>query len=175
MINSALVQAVNSWQETFAGISYTQVFTTFDELVLPSAVGNNSSSLTTGNGQRTNVAVQQICSGDTSEHMMVGTTDPVAYRLRIDAVDHPGPANPASDRTIGVRRAIHARRRPGYRDGQPRRLVRRCGRRFLHPRQEWSPLSPAARLHARTSTLERSPTVANVMRRRFGDGEHRRR
>ena len=69
--------------------------TTFDELVLPSAVGNNSSSLTTGNGQRTNVAVQQICSGDTSEHMMVGTTDPVAYRLGIDAVDHPGPANPA--------------------------------------------------------------------------------
>jgi pimeloyl-ACP methyl ester carboxylesterase len=95
MINSALVQAVNSWQETFAGVSYTQVFTTFDELVLPSAVGNNSSSLTTGNGQRTNVAVQQICSGDTSEHMMVGTTDPVAYRLGIDAVDHPGPANPA--------------------------------------------------------------------------------
>ena len=54
-----------------------------------------SSALHTGEGDITNVAVQDICPLDTSEHLMVGTVDPVTYALVMDALNHPGPAEPS--------------------------------------------------------------------------------
>lgn len=96
--NARFIAALNSGQETFAGISYSNVRTNFDEVVTPSAVADPataSSSLTTGGGRITNVAIQDVCPADASEHLMVGTTSNTSYALALDALTHDGPANPS--------------------------------------------------------------------------------
>jgi pimeloyl-ACP methyl ester carboxylesterase len=93
--NADFIQALNSRQETFSGISYTEVYTHLDEVVVPNFDDSGSSSLHGGGGDVSNVAVQDICPLDTNEHLLVGTIDPVAYALAIDAMDHPGPADPS--------------------------------------------------------------------------------
>ncbi len=96
---SNFIAALNSAAETFAGVSYTNVYTHTDEVVTPNANDNGSSSLRTGAGRITNVATQDICPLDTYEHLNVGTVDPVAYALAMDALDHDGPASkPRIDR-----------------------------------------------------------------------------
>jgi triacylglycerol esterase/lipase EstA (alpha/beta hydrolase family) len=89
------MKALNSNQETFPGISYTEAYTHLDEVVVPNLDSNGSSSLHGGGREITNVAIQDICPLDTSEHLLIGTTDPVAYALAIDALTHPGPADPS--------------------------------------------------------------------------------
>jgi hypothetical protein len=81
-----------SYQETFAGISYTNVYTHDDEIVQPNSNDTGSSSLHGGGGQIANIAVQDVCPADSSDHDLLGTVDAVAYALAIDALDHPGPA-----------------------------------------------------------------------------------
>ena len=93
--NSQFIKALNSGQETFSGISYTEIYTHFDEEVRPEQDNDASSALHGGGGMITNVAVQDICPADVVEHLGLGTYDPVAYALTIDALDHPGPADPA--------------------------------------------------------------------------------
>lgn len=94
---SKFIAAVNSRQETFAGISYTNIRTKLDEVVTPSNVpdAEASSSLSTGDGRITNVAVQDVCPGDVSEHLLVGTVSNTAYALAMDALTHDGPADRA--------------------------------------------------------------------------------
>jgi hypothetical protein len=90
------IEALNSRTETFRGISYTNVFTHTDEEVKPSDTpATASSSLHTGQGRITNVAVQDLCPNDVYEHNFNGTVDPVTYGLVMDALDHPGPGGPA--------------------------------------------------------------------------------
>ncbi len=100
--NSHLVEALNSGQETFAGISYTMVYTHTDEIVQPNSdPAHCTSCVHGGGGAITNVATQEICSADVYEHLMVGTIDPVAYALAIDALGHSGPADPGRiDRSV---------------------------------------------------------------------------
>jgi triacylglycerol esterase/lipase EstA (alpha/beta hydrolase family) len=90
---SSYVKAMNSYQETFAGISYTAIYTHFDQFVRPAEDDHGTTSLH-GPGEITNVALQDVCPTDTAEHIAVGTYDPVAYALAMDALDHPGPADP---------------------------------------------------------------------------------
>lgn len=92
---SRFIAAVNSRQETFAGISYTNIRTKLDEVVTPSNVpdAEASSSLSTGDGRITNVAIQDVCPGDVSEHLLVGTVSNTAYALAMDALTHDGPAD----------------------------------------------------------------------------------
>ncbi len=59
----------------------------------PNSGPNASAALHTGGGQITNVATQDICPADTYEHLAIGTIDPVAYALAVDALTHPGPAD----------------------------------------------------------------------------------
>jgi hypothetical protein len=92
--NANFIKALNSRQETFAGISYTEVYTHNDQVVTPNMDSNGSSSVH-GPGQITNVAVQDVCPADPSEHLAVGTTDPVAWAIFLDAITHDGPADPA--------------------------------------------------------------------------------
>ncbi|MGO4257669.1 esterase/lipase family protein [Marmoricola sp. RAF53] len=92
---SAFVAALNSGAETFAGVSYTEIYTRTDEVVLPSTGAKPSSALTTGAGRITNVATQSVCPLDLDEHLTVGTIDPVTYALAQDALNHDGPADPA--------------------------------------------------------------------------------
>ena len=55
-----------------------------------------SSSLRPGDGPNiTNVAIQDVCPPDVSDHLAIGTTSNTAYALVIDAMDNPGPADPA--------------------------------------------------------------------------------
>ena len=89
------IKALNSYQETFPGISYTEIYSHFDEIVTPNSDDSGSSSLHGGGGEITNEAIQQICPLDFSEHLAIGTQDSVAYALAIDALDHPGPADPS--------------------------------------------------------------------------------
>jgi len=89
---SEFLKALNSGQETFPGISYTEIYTHNDEVVTPNADDSGSSSLHGGGGMITNVAIQDACPADTNEHLRVGTVDPAAYALAIDALSHPGPA-----------------------------------------------------------------------------------
>jgi triacylglycerol esterase/lipase EstA (alpha/beta hydrolase family) len=92
---SEFVKALNSYQETFPGISYTVVYTHTDEVVTPNLDDNGSSPVHGGGGEISNVPIQQICPLDVNEHLGVGTYDPVAYALAIDALDHAGPADPS--------------------------------------------------------------------------------
>ncbi|AXT85187.1 lipase [Aeromicrobium sp. A1-2] len=87
------IAALNSRAETFKGISYTQIYTRTDEVVTPSDTNATASSaLHTGQGAITNVATQDVCPLDVYEHLTVGTIDPTAYALAMDALDHKGPA-----------------------------------------------------------------------------------
>jgi hypothetical protein len=93
---SDFIRALNSGLQTFPGISYTIIYTHTDETVQPnSGPADCSSCLRGGPGAITNVATQDICPADVDEHLMIGTIDPVAYALAIDALEHPGPAGPA--------------------------------------------------------------------------------
>jgi hypothetical protein len=90
------VKAMNSRAETFAGISYTEVFSHTDEVVQPNLTDQDSTSaLHTGKGRITNVSTQDICPLDVNEHLLIGTIDPAAYALSMDALTHDGPAKPA--------------------------------------------------------------------------------
>lgn len=92
--DSNFMKALNSYQETFAGISYTNVYTRTDEVVQPNQdAKTGSSSLRTGDGKIANVATQDICPNDVNEHLLVGLIDPVAYALAVDALNHDGPAD----------------------------------------------------------------------------------
>ena len=92
---SRFTEALNSGAETFAGISYTSIYTRTDEVVVPNLDDTGSSSLRTGRGAITNVALQELCPTAVTEHLGIGTYDPVAYALVVDALRHRGPASPA--------------------------------------------------------------------------------
>jgi hypothetical protein len=96
---SHLLAALNSAAETFAGISYTIIYSRVDEVVVPNFDASGSSSLHTGRGAIANIAAQQICPADVSEHLAMGSSDPVAYAVALDALTHPGPAMPSRIRT----------------------------------------------------------------------------
>jgi triacylglycerol esterase/lipase EstA (alpha/beta hydrolase family) len=91
---SHFIDALNSGAETFAGIDYTVIFSRTDEIVVPNLDASGSSSLHTGGGQIANIPVQQICPNDTSEHLAMGSYDPVGYALAVDAFSHESLADP---------------------------------------------------------------------------------
>jgi hypothetical protein len=96
LYQSKFIRALNSATETFAGISYTEIYSHTDEVVQPdSSPASCTTCLHTGGGQITNVPTQQLCPGDVYEHLAIGSIDPVAYALGIDALTHPGPADPS--------------------------------------------------------------------------------
>ena len=90
---SHFITALNSGAETFAGIDYTVVYSRTDEIVVPNLDASGSSSLHTGGGHIANIAVQDICPNDTSEHLAMGSYDAVGYALAVDAFTHAGAAS----------------------------------------------------------------------------------
>jgi hypothetical protein len=92
---SRFLRALNTGPETFAGIDYTVAYSRTDEVVTPNLDAHGSSALRGGDGAIANVAVQEICPLDLSEHLAMGTYDPVGYALFSDALTHPGPASKA--------------------------------------------------------------------------------
>src|SRR3954452_7964427 len=92
---SEFIKALNSQQETFPGISYTVAYTHLDEVVFPNLSDQGSSPLHGGGGAIANVPIQQVCPLDVSDHLAIGTYDNTAYALAVDALTHPGPADPS--------------------------------------------------------------------------------
>src|SRR3954453_390242 len=93
--NAHFYAALNRGAGTFAGINYTVVFSRTDEVVVPNLDATGSSSLHTGSGHVVNVAVQDICPADVSEHLAMGSYDAVGYALAVDAFTHAGSASAA--------------------------------------------------------------------------------
>ncbi len=57
------------------------------------AAATASAALHTGGGAITNVPTQQICPDDVDEHLTIGTIDPVAYAIAVNALTHTAPAD----------------------------------------------------------------------------------
>lgn len=93
--DSHFIAALNSRRETFRGISYTEIYSNTDEVVFPNFGPKASSSVHGGGGRIANIPVQSICPTDASDHLAMGTYDPVGWALALDALTHPGPADPA--------------------------------------------------------------------------------
>src|ERR1700712_4770875 len=74
---SAFLTALNAGPETWSGISYTQMYTATDEVVVPNLGPAASSALHTGTGRIANVLAQSICPVHVAEHLTMGTVDPV--------------------------------------------------------------------------------------------------
>ena len=91
---SNFLRALNSRAESFRHVSYSSIYTNTDEVVVPNAGPAASSSLHGDMGRIANVAIQEVCPGDTSEHLAIGSYDNTAYQLAIDALTHRGPAKP---------------------------------------------------------------------------------
>jgi hypothetical protein len=90
--DSEFVKALNSTTETFAGISYTNIYSKFDEVVVPNSGPDNCvSCLTTGDGAIATVQTQELCPLDISDHVLIGIS-PATYALVVDALTHDGPA-----------------------------------------------------------------------------------
>ena len=93
-----------------------------------------SSALTTGEGRRANVLVQSICPVHVSEHLSMGTSDPVCYALVVDALTHDGPASAARiSRTVCLQDVFPGIDRLTY-PAQMARVVATAGQQALtHP------------------------------------------
>lgn len=92
--DSAFIAALNSIQETFVEVDYTVAYTWGDEIVTPN-VGPDASSPVAGDADIANIALQEVCPGHPADHFTIGSTDPVAYAIVVDALDHDGPADPS--------------------------------------------------------------------------------
>lgn len=97
---ATLIATLNAGQETYNEIDYTSIYTNTDEVVVPNTGPMPSSALRDGGDNVVNVALQDICPANTNGHLVIGTYDPVAYALVIDALDNDGPADP--DRLDGA-------------------------------------------------------------------------
>jgi triacylglycerol lipase len=88
MAGSSFLANLNAGGESPGPVSYTNIVTRDDEVVLPYYSGYLSGS------NVTNITIQDDCPADTVEHIYA-PEDPAFIRIAIDALSHAGPANPA--------------------------------------------------------------------------------
>ena len=86
---SPFLRALNSGDETPGAVDYTNVVTRYDEVVVP-----YTSGYLAPDDDVTNVALQDRCPTDTSDHLRV-PYDPPAISLTLNALGRSGPADPA--------------------------------------------------------------------------------
>jgi triacylglycerol lipase len=86
---SAFLRDLNAGDETPGDVSYTQVVTRYDEVVVP-----YTSGYLAPDADVTDVTLQDLCPNDTSEHLRV-PYDPPAIALTLDALARSGPADPS--------------------------------------------------------------------------------
>lgn len=86
---STFLAALNAGPDTWPGIDFTEIATTYDEVVVPF-----TSVFLDGPRRRlTNTTVQALCPTETVEHFGMAY-DHAAWLLGLDALTHPGPARP---------------------------------------------------------------------------------
>jgi triacylglycerol lipase len=93
---SVFLAALNAGDETPGDVSYTSVYSWTDPAIQPNLPGSATSNLVGAS----NIAVQDLCLGRLVDH--VGAlSDAVVYAAVLDALIHPGPADPARiDRAV---------------------------------------------------------------------------
>jgi hypothetical protein len=96
-VGSRFMEALNSRQQTFPRIAYTAIFSRTDEVVTPDVDG--ALSVLPPGPNVTNVALQDVCPLDLSEHLTI-IASPTAYAIAMDAIRHPG--RPADLRRVRV-------------------------------------------------------------------------
>ena len=84
---SAFLQRLNAGDETPGAVSYTNIVTRYDEVVLPYTSGYLTGANTT------NIKLQAKCPFDLSGHLLIPMDGP-AIRMVLNALGRPGPANP---------------------------------------------------------------------------------
>lgn len=89
---SRFVAAMNSGREMFSPVSYTSIYSTNDEVVAPSSTELHGAP---GSGGLRRTSIQEICPNRFSDHLLNGTVDPVSFAMVLDAIEHPGPLDPA--------------------------------------------------------------------------------
>jgi triacylglycerol esterase/lipase EstA (alpha/beta hydrolase family) len=95
---SKFLAALNAGGETPAGPSYTSIYSLTDELVQPAAP--QATSALAGDSNTANVAIQSVCPGRFVEHVQMAA-DAAVFGVVMDALSHPGPADPARvDRAV---------------------------------------------------------------------------
>jgi triacylglycerol esterase/lipase EstA (alpha/beta hydrolase family) len=87
---SDFITQLKAGDETPGTADYTDIVTRYDEVVTPYTSGYLAAD---GNAV-TNITLQDLCPNDTSEHLRT-PYDPPAIRLTLDALAHPGPADPS--------------------------------------------------------------------------------
>ncbi|MGZ4450631.1 MAG: esterase/lipase family protein [Nocardioides sp.] len=93
---SAFLRRLNAGDETPGQVSYTQVTTRYDEVVVP----YTSAYLTPG-PRTTNVTLQDACPTDLADHVRIPMST-AAISWVLDALTHPGPADPSFTPACGV-------------------------------------------------------------------------
>ena len=85
---SAFLRNLNAGDETPGPVSYTNIVTRYDEVVLPYTSGYLTGPNTT------NIRLQDKCRFDLADHLLIPTDGP-AIRLALNALGRDGPASPA--------------------------------------------------------------------------------
>jgi triacylglycerol lipase len=88
-IGAHFLAAMNAGDETPGPAAYTSIFSLNDELVQPQVP--RSTSAIDG---AANILIQDVCPARPVNHVGM-LRDPVAFSLVLDALEHPGPADPA--------------------------------------------------------------------------------
>lgn len=92
--NSKFNAAINTVDETPGDIDYTSLYGNTDELVEPAApIPTAGLDFGKNNPHVANILLQKVCPLHITDHVTIGTTDPLAFALALDAISHPGPAN----------------------------------------------------------------------------------
>jgi triacylglycerol esterase/lipase EstA (alpha/beta hydrolase family) len=86
---SDFLYRLNAGDETPGRVSYTQISTRYDEVVVP-----YTSAFLAEGPRTTNVTIQDSCPGDTAEHVFIPMSR-TAIAWALDALTHAGPADPA--------------------------------------------------------------------------------
>ncbi|GGR51645.1 triacylglycerol esterase/lipase EstA (alpha/beta hydrolase family) [Nocardioides luteus] len=85
---SQFLADLNAGDETPGDVSYTQIASAYDEIVVPYTSGFLAEGPNT-----TNVRIQDVCGLDLAEHGLIVMSQ-AAIRVTLDALSHEGPATP---------------------------------------------------------------------------------
>ncbi|HEU0197272.1 MAG TPA: alpha/beta fold hydrolase [Nevskiaceae bacterium] len=99
--SSNFVKALNAGNEAPGPIQYTTLYSYTDELIQPALPvptaaidwAPNNPPTHSSAANVTNINLQQVCPGHIVDHVTIGTTDPLAFALTMDAITHDSPAN----------------------------------------------------------------------------------
>ena len=83
---SAFLRTLNAGDETPGPVSYTQVTTRYDEVVVP-----YTSAYLAAGPRTTNITLQDVCPFEPTEHLFIPLATP-SLSIALDALTHDGPA-----------------------------------------------------------------------------------